>query len=75
MVWTADKNSRKTAAPEPLTVADFAADSLIFPQAAEEADLSGEDVVVGNLVKQLFTWKKHMRILNFNFWELFSIES
>lgn len=46
---------------------DFAADSLVLPQAAEEADLSGEGLVVGNLEHQLFTWEQHMRISSFVF--------
>lgn len=44
---------------------DFAADSLILPQTAEEADLSGEHLVVGNLVHQLLTWEQQMKISSF----------
>lgn len=47
--------------PESCSVFDFAADPLVLPQAAEEADLSGEHLVVGDLVHQLFTWEPHMR--------------
>lgn len=59
-----EKESSPTS-PQCLTVVDFAADSLVLPQAAEEADLSGKDYVVGNLVHQLFSWERHMRISSF----------
>lgn len=36
-------------------MADFAAHSLVLPQAAEQADLGGEHRVVGNLVNQLLS--------------------
>lgn len=55
---------------------DSATDSLVLPQAAEEADLSGEDLVVGNLVQQLFTCKQHkvkflFRNITLFYWKLY----
>lgn len=47
-----------SSSPESSAVVDFTADSLVLPQAAEEADLSGENFVVGNLKYQLLTWKQ-----------------
>lgn len=53
------KAAENSTSPQFSTVVDFAADSLVLPQTAEEADLRGEHLVVGNLVHQLFTWEQH----------------
>lgn len=58
-------NSRQrqlSTSPQSSSMVDFAADSLVLPQTAEEADLSGEHLVVGNLVHQLFTCEQHRMI-------------
>lgn len=49
---------KRLTSPEPLAVADFAADALVLAQAAQEADLGGEDAVVGDLEQQLLTWDR-----------------
>lgn len=60
-----EQEYNSSTSPQCLTVVDFAAYSLVLPQAAEEANFSGKDYVVGNLVHQLFSWKQHMRISSF----------
>lgn len=42
-------------------MADFAAHALVLAQAAQEADLGGEDAVVGDLEQQLLTWDQRRR--------------
>lgn len=44
------------ASPQSPTVVDLAAEAVILPKAAKEADLSGQHLVVGDLVKELFTY-------------------
>lgn len=51
----------RPTSPEPLAVADFAAHALVLAQAAQEADLGGEDAVVGDLEQQLLTWDQRRR--------------
>lgn len=50
------QRERRLASPELLAAAPFAAHTLIVTQAAQEADLGGEDAVVGDLEQQLLTW-------------------
>lgn len=55
-------SSPDTDAPVSWSVVDSAAEALVLPQTAEEADLGGENLVVGDLVNQLFTWGQRTRI-------------
>lgn len=42
-------------------MADFAAHALVLAQAAQEADLGGDDAVVGDLEQQLLAWDEGQR--------------
>lgn len=55
------QRKRRLTSPEPMALGHFAAHTLIVPQAAQEADLGGEDAVVGDLEQQLLTWDQHRR--------------
>lgn len=54
-----------SSSPKCLTMADSAAHSLVLLKTAEETNLRGEHLVIGNLVHQLPAWEQKMRILKY----------
>ena len=44
---------------------DLAAHAIVLSQAVQQTDLSGQNLVVGDLVDELFTWTQATR---FNLW-------
>lgn len=44
--------------PVSTSIVNLAADSVILPKTVQKANLSSQDIIIGNLVKQLATYKK-----------------